>query len=144
MPYRWPAPGEKQWIMSTDDEPGWTGRRPPGQARSPGQTAEVDDALTRGAPEIEYKRRHCFEANFAAGLLGVDFAGEGMPAARLIKCEIVRFAEQQRERDGFVCAHVVVPPTGRAAALPGAATVGGGQTPADAADLKLASIPGDG
>src|ERR1700733_3632175 len=90
-----------------DDEPGWSGRRPPGPARSPGQTAEGDDALPRGASEIEYKRRHCFEANFAAGLLDVDFAGEGMPAARLIECEIVRLAEQQRELDGFVMAPVV-------------------------------------
>ena len=124
MPYRWPAPGEKQWIMSTDDEPGWTGRRPPGQARSPGQTAEVDDALTRGAPEIEYKRRHCFEANFAAGLLGLDFAGEGMPAARLIECEIVRLAEQQRELDGFVIAHGLDGRTERDAGIAAAATVG--------------------
>ena len=47
--------------------------------------------------EIEHVWRHRFEADPSPRLLGIDLALERMPAARLVECEIVRFAEQQRE-----------------------------------------------
>jgi hypothetical protein len=72
--------------------------------RSPGQAAKVDGPLPRRAAEIEYEGRQRLEPNATFGLFGVDFTCEGMPAARFIKCKIVRLAEQQREMDGFVVA----------------------------------------
>src|SRR5260370_26427135 len=65
-----------------------------------------------------------------------------MPAARLIKCEIVRFADQQRELDGFMIAHGLDRRVECDAGIAAAATVGAGRDAADATDMKLAPVPG--
>ena len=65
--------------------------------------------LRRASLEIEDKGRHRLEADFSVRLLGVDLAGEGLPAARLIKSEIVRLAKEKRELHGIVIAEGLDP-----------------------------------
>src|ERR1700694_2203413 len=112
--------------------------------RSPGQPAQVDHALPRRAGEIEYKGRHRLKTKPPPRLLGVDFAVEAMPAARLIKCKIVRLAEQQRELHRLVIAHGLDRRVECDAGVAAATAVRPGRNAADSADVQFAPVPGDG
>src|ERR1700716_1629290 len=128
-----PGPRPDRQIRTADHAP-----------NSPGQPANVDSPLPRGAAEIEYKGRQRLKANAAFGLFGVDFTCEGMPAARSIKCRIVRLAEQQRELDGFVVAHGLHRGVERNAGIALSAAVGASGETADAADVEFAPVPDHG
>ena len=78
----------------------------------------------------------------ALRLLGIDLAGERVPAARLVERDIMRFAEQQRELHRFVVAHGLDRGVERQAGIALPPAVLAGRNPADAADLDLAAVPG--
>ena len=77
-------------------------------------------------------------------MLGIDLAGEGVPAALLVEGEIVRLAEQQRELDGFVLAQGLDRGAERNPGIAPSAAILAGRNPADAADGNLASVPNGG
>src|SRR3954454_2395698 len=111
---------------------------------SPGQAAEVDSAECRRADNVADIGRHVSEADPPLRLLAIDLALEGEPAAGLVDGDIVRLAEQQREADRLVGAHGMhrgIDPHGRIAAP---APVLARADAADAADVNLLPIPGDG
>ena len=97
------------------------------------------------AGEVEHERRHGVEADAPLRLLGIDLAREGMPAARLVECEIVA-ARRTAARTG--------PPRGRAWSAPrrrargwhsrGRGNPRGSQTPPMPPTFDLAPVPGDG
>src|SRR6516165_3998563 len=109
---------------------------------SPGQSAEVDGTLARRPPpEIKDKGRHYCEAQLAVWLLDIDVAAKGLPAARLIKFEIVRFAKQKRELRGIVIAHGLNSGVERDAGIAAASAISPGRNPADATDVNASAIP---
>src|SRR3974390_2408158 len=109
---------------------------------SPRQSAEVDGALARRPSlEVKDKRRHYCEAQLAVRLLDIDVAAEGLPAARLIKFEIVRFAKQERELRGIVIAHGLHGGVERDAGIAATSVIGPGRNPADASDVNASAIP---
>src|SRR5262249_55227986 len=79
----------------------------------------------------------------SAVLLAIDLAGEGMPAARLVKCEIVLLAEQQGEAHRLVGAHGCDGRPEREAGIAPAAAVLAGHDAADAADMDPVPVPAD-
>ena len=91
----------------------------------------------RGARrEIEDVRRDGLEANFSARAARRRSRRRTVPAARLIEGEIMRFAEQKRELNGFVVAHGLDGRIERDAGIAAAATIGAGRDAADAADIE--------
>src|SRR5258706_7885816 len=112
------------------------------EAWSPGQPAEVDDALPRRPLDVVDKGRHRLEANSSFRLLGIAFAVKGTPAAGLIEGKIVRLAEEEGKLDVFAIAHGLDRRVECDAGVAAAATVRAGRDTTDAADVKFASVPG--
>ena len=111
---------------------------------SPGQAAQVDDAVAGGAPlEVVDVGRDRLETNAALGLIGIDFAVERFPAAAHVKRRVVRFAKQQREmRRSLRPSGSGSPHRARCWHSRGAG-VGEGGDAADAAGRHLAPVPCD-
>ena len=101
--------------------------------------------MTRCPPlEVKDEGRHLCEAQLAVRLFDIDVASEGLPAARLIKFEIVRFAKQKRELCGIVIAHGLHGGVERDARIAVASAISPGRDPADAADVNASAVPADG
>src|SRR3954451_18249958 len=111
---------------------------------SPGQAAEIDSAECRRADDVADIGRHVSEADPPLRLLAIDLALEGEPAAGFVERDIVRLAEQQREADRLVGAHGMHRGIDRHGRIAAAAPILPRADAADAADVNLLPVPGDG